>query len=400
VRGALRSRDYRRFWAGSFVANLGLWIHQIALGWLVYDLTHRAAWLGAVSFCGNLPTLLLGLVGGAIADRASRRVVMTASLLVLASGAFTLAALTAAGALDLRHVLVVAVVTGAASAVYMPAMHSVVPSLVEAEDLMSAISLNSVQFNLARALGPAVAGALYGVVGPAGCFALNGSGFLILVMVLSTIHLPGRPAGVALPIGRALREGVRYAAGDERIGTAILLAGAMSLFGFPYLILLPALAKDTLGLGASGLGFLMASMGGGAVAGGLVASMAGERVRRPVVAPRGAVVFGLTLLLFGGIATPLGVGVLLAALGALQTVTIASLTTTVQATVHDGMRGRVMSMLTVIFFGFTTLGGLIAGLIADRIGVPATLAAGGAVTATAATALGIIRRDPAQRGRP
>jgi predicted MFS family arabinose efflux permease len=297
-------------------------------------------------------------------------------------------------------VLAVAVVTGAASAVYMPAMHSVVPSLVEAEDLMSAISLNSVQFNLARALGPAMAGALYGVVGPAGCFALNGSGFLILVMVLSTIHLPGRPAGVAQPIGRALREGLRYAAGDERIGTAILLAGAMSLFGFPYLILLPALAKDTLGLGASGLGFLMASMGGGAVAGGLVASMAGERVRRPVVAPRGAVVFGLTLLLFGGITTPLGVGVLLAALGALQTVTIASLTTTVQATVHDGMRGRVMSMLTVIFFGFTTLGGLIAGLIADRIGVPATLAAGGAVTATAATLLGIVRRDPAQRGRP
>jgi MFS family permease len=400
VRSALRARDYRRFWAGSFVANLGLWVQQIALGWLVYDLTHRAAWLGTVSFCANLPTLLLGLVGGAIADRASRRLVMTASLLVLAGGAFTLSALTARGALDLRHVLAVAVVTGLASAVYMPAMHSVIPSLVEADDLMSAISLNSVQFNLARALGPAMAGGLYGAIGPAGCFALNGSGFLVLVLVLSTIALPGRPAGVAPPIGRALREGLRYAAGHEQIGTAILLAGAMSLFGFPYLILLPALASDTLGLDAAGLGYLMASMGGGAVAGGLFASVAGDLVRRPAVAPRGAVAFGLALLLFVPIADPVGIAALLAALGALQTVTIASLTTTVQATVHDGMRGRVMSMLTVIFFGFTTLGGLLAGLIADRIGVPATLAGGGVATVVAATLLVVTRRAAAQRLRP
>ncbi len=214
--GALRSRNYRRFWIGSLVSNLGVWMQTIALGWLVYDLTHAATWLGTVSFCGNAPTLVLGLVSGAIADRASRRLLMTGSLAVMATGSTILALLTATGHLGIWHVIAIAMMSGAATALYTPAMHTVVPSLVEPELLFNAISLNAVQFNLARAVGPAIAGLLYAPIGPAGCFALNAAGFLAMALVVVRLRIPARPADAPPPILRALREGFRYTSAGIR----------------------------------------------------------------------------------------------------------------------------------------------------------------------------------------
>jgi predicted MFS family arabinose efflux permease len=171
------------------------------------------------------------------------------------------------------------------------------------------------------------------------------------------------------------------------IGPAMLLAAVMSLFGFPYIIMMPALASDVLRLDATGLGWLMAAVGAGAVTGGVALSVSGERGRSPSVTTVGSIVFGLAVLGFDRVRTPYSMATLLFVLGALQTITIASLTTTIQLHVHDGMRGRVMSMLTVIFFGFATLGGVIAGTVGDRIGVPRALAVGGAVTALSAVIL-------------
>jgi len=388
VFGALRrSRDYRLFWAGSLIANLGLWIQTIALGWLVFALTQKASWLGTVSFVGNAPTFVLGLLGGAIADRMSRRAIMIVSLLVLASTALALSTLAALDRITIWRVIAIAIVTGTATAVYTPAMHSSVPSLVEERDLLDAITLNSVQFNLARAVGPALAGLLYGAIGPAACFGVNASGFLLLAGVISRLRLPPRPAVMQPPMAHALREGIGYVRRHGVIGPSIVLAAVMSLFGFPYIIMMPALASGVLGLDATGLGWLMAAVGAGAVAGGLTLSLAGRFGRSPRVTAIGSVAFGLSLLAFDRVRTPPSTVALLLVLGALQTITIASLTTTIQVHVHDGMRGRVMSMLTVIFFGFTTLGGVIAGTIGDRVGVPRALAAGGAVTALAAIVL-------------
>ncbi len=388
VFGALRrSRDYRLFWTGSLIANLGLWVQTIALGWLVYALTHKASWLGTVSFVGNAPTFVLGLLGGAFADRMSRRTIMIVSLAMLAASALALAALAALDQITIWRVIAIAVVTGTATALYTPAMHSSIPSLVEERDLLDAVTLNSVQFNLARAVGPAVAGLLYGAIGPAGCFAVNASGFLVLAVVVSRLRLPPRPAVVQPPMGRALREGLGYVRRHPVIGPAIFLAAAMSLFGFPYIIMMPALASNVLGLDATGLGWLMAAVGAGAVVGGLGLSLAGRFGRSPRVASAGSVLFGLCLLGFDVVRTPGSMATLLFLLGALQTVTIASMTTTIQLHVHDGMRGRVMSMVTVIFFGLATLGGVVAGAVGDRIGVPRALAAGGVVTVAAAAGL-------------
>ena len=386
--GALRrSRDFRLFWAGSLLANLGLWIQTIALGWLIYDLTRKASWLGTVSFVGNAPTFVLGLLGGAIADRASRRAIMIVALLALASSATALATMTAFGLVTIWRVIALAVMTGTANAVYTPAMHSSIPSLVQEDDLLEAISLNSVQFNLARAVGPALAGLLYGGIGPAGCFGINASGFLTLAFIVGRLNLPPRPVMAQPSLAHALREGMGYVRRHRVIGPAMLLAAVMSLFGFPYIIMMPALARDVLGLDATGLGWLMAAVGAGAVVGGLALALAGPLGHSPRVVPVGSVLFGLCAVGFAYVRTPTTMVGLLFALGLLQTITIASMTTIIQASVHDGMRGRVMSMLTVIFFGFATLGGVIAGTIGDHVGVPRVLAAGGLVTAIAAALL-------------
>jgi MFS family permease len=386
VLAALRHRDYRRFWLGSLVSNLGVWIQAIALGWLVYDITGQASWLGIVSFCGNGPTLVLGLVGGAIADRASRRLIMVASLVILAAGSGALALIHALGHLTVWHVIAVAMTGGVATALYTPAMHTVVPVLVPAEHLLTAISLNSVQFNLARAIGPAIAGFLYASIGAAGCFALNAGAALAAALVIGRLRIPDRPAAAPPPIVRALREGIGYVRSHPVILPAIFLATVMSLFGFPYIILLPAVAHG-LGLDAQGLGWLMACVGGGAVVGGLATSALGAGRGGPRTAIRGAIAFGIVLASLVVVRTVGPTMLVLFLLGALQTLTIASMTTTIQVVVHDGMRGRVMSMITVIFFGLSTLGGLLAGIIGDRVGVPQTLAAGGVVTAAVAVLL-------------
>jgi MFS family permease len=396
VKGAFASPTYRRFWAGSFAANLGLWIHSIALGWLVYDLTRKAGWLGAVSFIGNAPTLVLGLVGGVIVDRTSLRVVMTTALLVLAGGATTLSLLTQFGHVAIWHVLAIAVVTGTASAFYTPAMHALVPTLVAGNALLSAVSLNAVQFNLARAIGPACAGLLYPRIGPAGCFALNAAGFLALTSVIMRLPMPARSVASPPSFAHAFGEGLRYVRGHPLIAPSLALAAVLSLFGFPYIILLPAVARDVLGLDASGLGFLMASMGGGAVAGGLAVSITGGRVARTALINVGAVLFGVALLCFEFVRTPVATSALLVALGALQTITISTLTASVQIAVDDGMRGRVMSMLAAMFFGLSTLGGLLLGTLGDRIGVTQAIALGGVVSTVFALARLARRAGPAR----
>jgi MFS family permease len=377
---------------GSFVASLGLWIQTIALGWVVYDLTGSTTWLGAISFAGNAPTFVFGLLGGAVADRASRRTMMATALMVLSASAAALALLTAIGHLAVWYIVGLAIVSGIANAVYTPTMHATVPSLVPPDDLLSAISLTSVQFNLARTLGPVVAGTLYARIGPAGCFGLNAAGFLVLVGTLFAIALPGKPVGASLPMGQALRAGLRYARRHAVIGPLIVVAFVMSLFGFPYIILMAALARDVLHLDPSGLGFMMGSVGFGAVLGGLGLSAAGDFRHKGLAAAGGAAVFGCVLAGIAWVHEPRTMAGLLLVLGFVQTIAIASLTTCVQLTVEDGMRGRVMSMLTVILFGVATLGGFILGFAADRFGVAQVLSTGGVIVAVASTGVMIRAR--------
>jgi MFS family permease len=375
----LRSRDYRLFWSGSLVANLGVWIQQTALGWLVYELTRRASLLGTIAFAGNAPILVLGLVGGAIADRASRRAIMLSTLGVLSASALALALLTASGHVVIWQIVAISMLAGSASALLGPTLQAIIPSIVGEGELLHAISLNSVQFNLARTTGPAIAGIAYARIGAAGCFALNAAAIAAMLVLIARVRVPPRVVGSAPPLARALREAVGYARRHAVIRPGLLLAGTMSFFGFPYIILMPAIARDVLGLEATGLGYLLAAIGAGAVAGGVALSAVGEASGGERVAARSALLFGLTLGAFAVVRTAVGIGILIFTLGALQTVAVASINTSIQLAVHDGMRGRVMSMMTVILFGFATTGALVIGFLGDRIGVPGALACGGTV---------------------
>ncbi|OLD42191.1 MAG: hypothetical protein AUI83_19465, partial [Armatimonadetes bacterium 13_1_40CM_3_65_7] len=385
----LRSRDYRLFWSGSLIANLGVWVQTTALGWLVYDMTRKPSLLGTISFAGNMPILVLGLVGGAIADRASRRAIMLSTLSVISAAALMLALLTATGHIAIWHIVAISMVSGAANALFGPAMQAVIPSIVEEDQLLNAISLNSVQFNLARTIGPVLAALAYHPLGPAGCFALNAAGFLAMVLMIGRVRIPRHVRGSSPPVLRALREGLGYARVHPVIGPALLLAAVMSIFGFPYIILLPALARDALGLDASGLGWLLASVGAGAVVGGLGLSAFGDVARKDLVAVGSATLFGIALAAFAVVRSAQGIALLLFVMGVLQTACVASIITSIQAIVHDGMRGRVMSMMTVILFGFATTGALLVGVIGDHIGVPGALACGGVVITVVAAAVGV-----------
>jgi len=390
---AFRSRNYALFWSGSFVSNVGTWMQTVALGWLIYEMTGSASWLGTVSFAANAPTLFVGLVGGAVADRADRRTVLVGTQIIAGMAGFLLAALTARGSVAIWQIIAIAVASGTALSFYTPVVHATIPSIVPSEDLLNAVSMNSVQFNLARILGPVVAGFAYSGIGAAGCFFLNGASFFVLAIALARLRLPPRVPTTAGPLGQQLVEGLRYARSEPLILTMLGFAAAVSLFAFPYIILMPAVARDGLGLGPDGLGVLMGAVGLGAVVGGLALAAFGDVARKALLAVAAGSVLAILLIAFS-LATTLRAAVpILFLLGLVQVGCVASLNTTLQVKVTEAMRGRVMSMLSFALFGLSTLGSVLLGAIGDRLGVAAALRLGG--LAILAIVAFVVLRSPA-----
>jgi MFS family permease len=252
---------------------------------------------------------------------------------------------------------------------------------------MNAISLNSVSFNVARVIGPLVAGVVMTAAGEGWCFAANGLGFMVLVATILAMRMPRRQTGRAGPLGRSLVAGLDYARRHPVIRAMLLLCFTLSLFGFPFVVLMPALAKDVLGQGADGFTRLFSSVGAGAVVGGLGLALAGDVRRKGDLIVGCALAFGLLLIVVANSASFLGAAVTFGFVGAAMIMCIASLNTLVQMTVDENMRTRVMSMVTVSLFGLPTLGAWMLGAIGDRIGIPAALSLGGGMVATAAVAV-------------
>jgi len=254
---SFRHRDFAVFWSGNFLSNIGTWMQTVALGWLVLEITDSAWMVGVNGFVSAAPTLLFTLIGGAIADRVDRRRLM----LVMQSGMLALAlllgTLTLLEKIDLRSILVIAFLSGLAMAINYPAYQALYPELVEEEDLLNAVALNSAQFNIARAVGPTVAGLALGTVGVAACFYLNAVSFLGLIVALLIIRPPQFIPHKGGSVWQAMREGFGFV-GERRLILLLLsVSGFLSLFGLPFVILMPVFARDLLGVGASGLGYLM-----------------------------------------------------------------------------------------------------------------------------------------------
>jgi MFS family permease len=381
---ALRSRNFLILWTGSFVANVGIWMQSVAMGWLIYDLTSSASWLGRVGFASSAPTLLLGLLGGAIIEHADRRRILCGSAIVFAACAFVLAGLTANHVIEVWMVIVLSLVSGTANAFFSPVFQAVVPSLVPAEHLMNAISLNSISFNAARVIGPLLGGAVMTWFGPGWCFALNGVGFLFLFAAAMALEMPARRPGARAPIGQSLREGLDYARRHPLIRALLFLCVVLSLFGFPYIVLMPALARDVLHLGPEGFTQLFSAVGAGAVVGGLTLAMLGDIERKGLLVTACAIAFGILLVVLANARSFAAAATVLVIAGFAMIVCIAALNTLIQVNVAEAMRGRVMSMLTVSLFGLPTLGAWGLGSLGDRIGIPLAMSLGGAVVALAA----------------
>lgn len=374
---ALRHRTYRLFWSGNFLSNVGTWMQNLALGWLVLQMTNSPLLLGLVGFTTWIPLLFFTPVGGVIADRADRRRMMILAQSALMALALLLALLTALRIVNILHVLVISFFSGVAMAVNAPAYQASVPELVPKEDLTNAIALNSAQFNLSRVIGPALAGWAMAWVGVAGCFYLNAFSFLALLFVLARIRFAGHArshGGSASRIWEPLRDVFRYLQHQSVLRTLILLVALASACGMPYLVLLPIFARDILEVGPRGLGYLMGAAGVGALVGALLLAWRGDRPDKGAFALRAALLFYASLVAFA-LSRRFDLSLLaLAVTGGAMVSAVATVNNLLQKHVVPEMRGRIMAMHAVAFQGFTPIGSLLAGALAEHIGAPVALA--------------------------
>ncbi|MBD2101919.1 MFS transporter [Leptolyngbya sp. FACHB-261] len=376
---ALSSRNYRLFFAGQGLSLIGTWITQVATIWLVYRLTNSALLLGIVGFASQIPSFLLTPITGVLADRWNRHhmLIVTQALAMVQS--LTLAALALSEIINIWHIIVLGVFQGVINAFDAPARQALVPDLVEnKEDLGNAIALNSSVFNGARLVGPAIAGLLVATVGAGVCFLIDGVSYIAVIAALLAMKLrPTKSAAGANQPLRWLKEGFTYAFGFPPIRAILLLLALVSLMGMPYTILVPVFAQDILHGGPNTFGFLMAASGLGALMGGVYLSSRATVVGLGYIIVSSPAILGLGLIAFA-LSRELWLSlIMMLVIGLGLILQIASSNTVLQTIIEDEKRGRVMSLYTMSFLGMVPFGNLIAGSLAERIGVPTTLILGG-----------------------
>jgi MFS family permease len=352
---------------------------QVALNWLVYDLTGSAFSLGLLNLCRLVPILLFTLIGGVVADRFERRRMLFVTQTVAMVLAFALAILVSTGMiyqdtqLGFLMVLVVAVGRGMMMSFNQPARQSLISDLVPQELLTNAIALNSATLNLTRVIGPAIGGLLIASVGVAGAFYFNGASFLAVLWGLALMRFPPKVLRRAKKgIAAELAGGIRYVAEHDHLRTLVILALVPMIFGMPYMTMLTVFAKDVLEVGGTGLGLLTAASGVGAVCGALFVAARGAQMDRTRLMLVGLVCFGASLMVFS-MSSWLWVSIaMLAATGFSQQTYMASNNSLIQEDVDPEYRGRVLSTL-FLNRGFVPLGTMIAGFGADAFGAPATI---------------------------
>ena len=386
---ALRHRNFKLFFGGQLISLIGTWMQSVAQSWLVYSLTGSTVLLGLVGFSSQLPVFLMAPIGGVVADAVDRhRVVIgtQACAMLLAS---ILAALTLSGHIEIWHVFVLASLLGVVNAFDIPARQSFIVEMVGREDLVNAIALNSSMVNGARLVGPAVAGIVVSLVGEGWCFAANAVSYVAVITGLLMMDVPKRAisAHSDSPL-RSIREGFTFVATTPPVRSLMLLLGLVSLMGMPYATLMPVFADRIFGAGAGGLGVLMGMSGAGALVGAL--ALAAKRSLRGLgrwVAWSSAA-FGVSLILFSLSRTFWLSALLLVPVGCSMMVQMAASNTLIQSMVPDRLRGRVMSIYSMMFMGMAPFGALMAGAIAHRFDAPATVAFGGGVCLLGAAGFG------------
>ena len=372
---SLRHRNFRLYFAGQLVSNIGTWMQIVAQGWVVYQIGHSELTLGLVAFASAIPVLLISPWAGVVVDRISRRnlLIMTQSGAMLL--AFILAALTFTNVIKEWHVIVLAACLGVINAFDAPARQTFAAEMVDKEDLPNAIALISMMFHSARVIGPAIAGFVLIAVGAGWCFTINGFSFLAVLLGLRLMELPPiiKNNQTISPLKEML-EGMQYAMKNRVIWALILLSLVFSVFGISYSTLLPAFVQDVLHQGAGAYGWVNAAIGLGAVSSALYLANPASRGKRGQLLVITNLVFPLLLIAFAFtssyplcllLAYGLGVGFIL------QYTTI---NTTLQTLVEDNFRGRVMGFFSITFLGFAPFGNLLIGFLGEKLGLGIVIA--------------------------
>jgi MFS family permease len=396
---ALRHRNFRLFFGGQSISLIGTWMTRIATAWLVYRLTKSALLLGTVSFAGQIPTFLLAPFAGVIVDRIDRRKVLVWTQTLAMAQSLALAWLTLSHRITIAEVLALSAMQGIINAFDMPGRQSFMVTMVEDRaDLSNAIAINSSMVNLARLIGPSLAGLLIAATNEGWCFLVDGISYIAVIISLLMMRVAAsaekRSAASMLT---QLREGWTYVADFVPIRSILLLFGLLSLMGWPFMVLMPVFAGQVLHGGPHTLGFLMGAVGIGSLISALSLVMRRSVRGLTKMIPIAAAIFGVGLIGFG-FSLHLWLSMVLmlvTGFGMMQGLT--SSNTIIQTLVDEKMRGRVMSYYTMAFVGMAPFGSLLAGVLAHAIGAPRTVIVSGVACIVGAvwftTRLGPIRRD-------
>jgi len=377
---ALQYRNFQLFFSGQLISLIGTWMQNMAQAWLVYRLTGSSVLLGAVGFSSQIPVFLLSPVGGIAADRWQRRRVVIATQTSAMLLAFVLAALTLTGTVRIWHIFVLSSLLGAVNAFDIPARQSFIVEMVGKPDLMNAIALNSSMFNASRVVGPAIAGILVASIGEGWCFFVNAVSYIAVIAGLFLMRVP--PREVAGHHGSPLAnvvEGFGWVVRNRAVHALLMLLAVVSLAGMPYTVLMPVFAGGILRGGPKALGALLGATGVGALSGALLlASRTHLKGLNRWVAVS-AMSFGVLLSVFAYSRTYWLSMAVLVLVGFSVMIENGSSNTLIQSMVPDNLRGRVMSVYSMMFMGMAPIGSLIAGAAAGRVGAPVTVACGGTV---------------------
>ena len=394
---ALSHRDFRLFWIGAFLSNVGTWMQAVAQGWLVLLLTNSAFWLGLDGFVATAPGFIFTLLGGVFADLIDRRRLLLYTQVIAGIAALVLAMLVWTQVVNRWMVLGFSFVTGCCMALASPSYLAMTYDLVGREDLANAIAMNSTQFQLSRVVGPTLAGVAFKFFGLAGCFFANGLSFIAVVAALWVVR-PERQNTAAHSVKdrralwRDLIDGFRYVRNRPRVSALLLLSAINSLFGAPYFTLVPIYARNIFRLGETGLALMMGTSGAGAFMGALLVAYLGDFRRKGWLVLGGSIAFGVFIANFA-LSSRLTMSlVFLFGVGFSLIVCVATINTLLQKLVTDEMRGRVMSMFILSFLGTMPIGNIVAGSASNHFGPQHTLAVGGIIVSLVATGVAIFNR--------
>ncbi len=376
---AFRYRDFRLMWFGACTSSIGSWMQTVAQAWLVYTLSNDPFYLGLDAFLGQAPIILFSLVGGVIADRRDRRRMLLMSQYIQMSCAFTLTALFHFHLVHVWHILCLSFITGLGQSFGGPAYAALLPTLVGPEDYPNAIAWNSIQFNIARVVGPTIAGITLKKLNATWCFGLNGISFLAVIVSLYVIHAGFVPARTTEPILRSMKQGIGFIRTKAGLNSLIVLAFCMTLFAIPLLTFLPVFAKEVFHGDEETFTRLLICSGLGSICGALGVAGLGKARRQGRIALTALIVLGALIAAFSFSKSILLSSILIFFSGAALISVFAMIQSLVQEITADEMRGRVLSVYNVAFRGGMPIGSLLLGKLIPVFTVSLTMAGSGLV---------------------